>query len=80
MLSKKDIREKQIPYDFTRIWNLRSKTDEFSGGGKKQINQKIDSTEDRLLVTRGQIGAGGGWEKQVMGMKVGTFCDEHQVM
>ena len=32
------------------------------------------------MVTRGQIGAGEEWEKQVMGMKVGTFCDEHQVM
>ena len=34
----KTVRERQIPYDFTNIWNLRNKTDEHRGikkrGGK----------------------------------------------
>ena len=31
MLSK--IRERQISYDFTHMWNLRNKTDELMGSG-----------------------------------------------
>ena len=27
----KSIRERQIPYDFTHLWNLRNKTDEHMG-------------------------------------------------
>ena len=30
------IRERQIPYDFTHMWNLGNKTDERAGKGKKE--------------------------------------------
>ena len=30
----KPIRERQIPYDFTHMWSLRNKTDEYMGGGE----------------------------------------------
>ena len=29
-------RERQIPYDFTHMWNLRNKRDEHREGGKKR--------------------------------------------
>ena len=32
----KSVRERQIPYDFTHTWNLRNKTDEHKGRGKKK--------------------------------------------
>ena len=34
----KSVREKQIPYDFTHMWNLRNTTDEHMGrgGGKRE--------------------------------------------
>ena len=38
----KSVREKQIPYDFTHMWNLRNKTNE-QRGKKREINQEIDS-------------------------------------
>ena len=28
-------RERQMPYDFTHLWNLRHKTDGHMGGGKR---------------------------------------------
>ena len=34
----KSVREGQIPYDFTHMWNLRNKTDEH-GGGERKIKQ-----------------------------------------
>ena len=34
MLSK-IVRERQIQYDFTHMWNLRNKTDEYRGRKKK---------------------------------------------
>ena len=32
----KSVRERQIPYDFPHRWNLRNKTDEHMGRGKKR--------------------------------------------
>ena len=34
------VRERQIPYDFTHMWNLRSKTDEHMGVGKRKKREK----------------------------------------
>ena len=31
----KAVRERQIPYDFTPVWNLRNKTDEHRGREEK---------------------------------------------
>ena len=38
----KSIRERQIPYDFTSLWNLRNKTDKHMGKGKKE--EKVEQT------------------------------------
>ena len=32
----KSIRERQIPYNFTHMWNLRKKTDKHIGGGRER--------------------------------------------
>ena len=32
----KPIRKRQIPYDFTHMWNLRNKIDDWEGGGWKE--------------------------------------------
>ena len=37
----KSARERQIPYDFPYMWNLRNKTVEY--GGKREVNPKTDS-------------------------------------
>ena len=39
--------EKQIPYDFTYMWNLRNKTNQ-------QIKQKHTYKEKKLVVTSGE--------------------------
>ena len=42
MLNKnKTVRERQIPYDLTHMWNLGNKTNKQRG--KKETNQKTDS-------------------------------------
>ena len=38
----KSVRERQIPYDFTPMENLRNKTNEH-GEKKREISQEIDS-------------------------------------
>ena len=43
-------RERQIPYDFTYMWNLIKQT--------KQNKNKLIDTENRLVITRGE---GGYW-------------------
>ena len=37
----KSVREKQIPYDLTHMWNLRHKTDEHRGRGEKREGSKL---------------------------------------
>ena len=54
----KSIRERQTPYDFTHMWNLRNKTDVNVGEEvkKREANYKtLLTTENRLRV------AGGRW-------------------
>jgi len=36
----KSVRERQIPYDFTHMWNLRNKTNEQRK--KEETGQKVD--------------------------------------
>ena len=45
-------RKKQIPYDFTYMWNLKNKTNEQT---KQKRNRLID-TENKLVVARGEEG------------------------
>ena len=65
----KSVRERQI-YNFTHIWNLRNKT--------KKPRNRLLTTENKLMVTRGEVG--GGWARWVMGIKEGVCCDEHWVL
>jgi len=53
-------RERQIPYDITNLWNLRNKTDEYRGRGKKrEANHKRPLTiENKLRVVGGEVGRG----------------------
>ena len=58
----KSVRERQIPYDFTHLWNLRNKTNKQR---KKRESDKprnrFLNMENKLMVTRGEVG--GGWVK-----------------
>ena len=79
----KSFRERQIPYNFTHMWNFISKTDEHKGKKKKKKKKGRQSIkrrltiENKLRVARGEVG--GGWAEWMMGIKVGTCCDEHRV-
>ena len=48
----KPVRERQIPYDFTHVWNLRNKRKQTKKKKNKKTNQK---TENKLMVTRGEM-------------------------
>ena len=59
----KSVRERQIPYDFTHMWNLRNKTNEQGGKEKRETekergkpNQETDYREHTDGYQRG-----GGW-------------------
>ena len=70
----KSVREIQIPYDLTHMWNLRNKSNE----QRKKRQTKKQTLNYRAQTNSYQRGGGGEWVKQEMGMKEGTF-DEHQV-
>ena len=77
----KSTRERQIPYDFTHIWNSRNKTDEHKGSvGKKEKREKPqESLNDKEQTMSWQRDVGGRWARCAMGIKEGT-CDEHWVL
>ena len=58
----KSIRERQIPYNFTHMWNLRNKTNkEKKGQTKKQIlkyREQISGYQRRGKQGKGEIGEG----------------------
>ena len=60
----KSVRERQIPYYFTHLWNLRNKTNE---------QRKKRQTKNQTLKYKEQTGGyqetGGGWVKLVKGIK-----------
>ena len=65
----KSVGERQIPYDFTNIWNLRNKTDEHRGIKKKRgqtikdffffLHKRLLTEENKLRVVGGEVS--GGW-------------------
>ena len=59
MLSEKE--RKQIPYDFTYMWNLN-----------KQNRNKLINTENKLVVAIGEV-CEGGWVKEVKGLTSTNF-------
>ena len=52
------VRERQIPYDFIHMWNLRNKTNEQRK--KRQTKKQTFNTENKLIFTRGKVGEGMG--------------------
>ena len=52
----KPVRERQIPYDFTHMWDLRNKTNKYRK--KRQTNKKarLLNAENKLVVARGEVG------------------------
>ena len=52
-------RERQIPYDFTYIWNLKKK--------KKNKQKQTHRSENKLMVARGEEGR--RWVKNMKGNK-----------
>ena len=44
----KSVRERQIPYDFTHMWDLRNKTDEHMGGGRKRKKKEGNKPQATL--------------------------------
>ena len=53
MLSEISQSEKQKPYDFTHMWNLRNRTNEQRG--KKETNHKTLNYREQM-VTRREVG------------------------
>ena len=52
----KSIRERQIPYDFTHMWNLRMKKKWAKGKKRRsEANQETDSTIENKLITRCEV-------------------------
>ena len=60
----KSIRERQIPYDFTHVWNLRNKTDKYMGRGEeregRETNHKRLLTIENKLRVDGEMWVGDG--------------------
>ena len=53
----KSVQERQMPYDLTRMWNLRKKTNEHMGRGKRKRREK---QAIRLFMIENQLKANGG--------------------
>ena len=57
----KSVRERQMPYDFTHIWNVRNKTDEQSWEKKRgKPGNRLLTIENKLMVTGGEVSGGIG--------------------
>ena len=53
----KQIREGHIPYGFTHRWNLKKKTKKKK---RDKPGNRLLTTENKLVVTRGEAGGGTG--------------------
>ena len=74
----KSIRERQIPYDLTHMWNLRNRTNEQRKRERERETKKqtLNYREQTWLPEGRWVG---GWVKWVMGIKERT-CVEYRVM
>ena len=52
----KSVRERQIPYDLIHMWNLRNKTKEQREKERDKPRNRLSTTENKLMVTRGRVG------------------------
>ena len=84
----KSIREKQLPDDLTHMWNLRNKTEEHGEEREKKTRWNLRGRQTLrgwLLImetNQGSLeGRGmGRWGNWGMGIKEGTWCNEHWVL
>ena len=51
----KSIRDRQIPYDFTHMWNLRNKTNE-QGKKRDKWKNRFLNIDNILVVVTGEVG------------------------
>ena len=81
------LRERQLSYGFTCMWNIRDSTEDHRGGEGK-LNGKSSEREtnhERLLTLGNKLRVAGGevvtgwWGNWAMSMKEGMWWDEHQV-
>ena len=57
----KSFRKRQIPYDFTHMWNLRNKTKEQKKKRERgKPRNRLLTIENTLMVTRREVGEGMG--------------------
>ena len=73
----KSVRERQILYDFTHMWNLRNKTDEHSGEkGRQVMKQTLNYTEKTEGCWRGGEWGDGlnGWWILRTALVMSTEC------
>ena len=53
----KKVRERQILYDFSHMWNLRNKTnEEWTKERKKDKKTRLLNIENKLVAARGEVG------------------------
>ena len=52
------VRERQIPYDFTRMWELRNKTKRERERERDEPRNKLLTLENKLVVSRGEVDGG----------------------
>ena len=59
MLSETSVREREMLHDFTHMWNLRNKTNEHGWGERDKPRNRLLTTENKLMVIRGEVGQRG---------------------
>ena len=69
----KQVRERQLPYDFIHVWNLRNKT------RRRKQKTRLLNIKNKLVVIRGEAGEGMGemedGEKEQRGFMLLDFKD-----
>ena len=51
----REVRESQIPYDSTHIWNLRNKTNEQTKEQRDKQRNRLLNTENKLVLDREEV-------------------------
>ena len=54
-LSEMSVRERQIPYDFTHMWNSRNKANKQRRKNRQGDKPRLLTIENKLVVTRGEV-------------------------
>ena len=49
----KSVRERQMPYGFTHVWNLRNKTNKGKERERSKVRKRLLAIETKLTVTTG---------------------------